>query len=543
MITTLHIKNIGIIEDLTIDLNKGLNVLTGETGAGKTLIIDSLQIISGGRFSKDMIRRGENNSFVELCMYDPKNEKSEDGNIIVSREINLNGKNMCKINGRMVTVNELKEFMSEFIDIHGQNDNQHLLDNKKQLGYLDGYAGDEIKELKQKYYETYIQYGKIKKELKDNFGDDKEKQRKIDLLQYQIKEIEEADLKIGEEATLEEQRKIIVNSEKIAENLQNANSLIEDGGIDNISMAIRALEKIENIDEKYGTVATNLKNLYYELQEISRDISSYKDNTDFNEEERENIEERLEQIRFLKRKYGNTIEEILEYKKEIKEELNKIENLEEYINELKAQKEKIENELEKLAKKINEIRCISAKKLSEQINKELVDLEMKNAKINIKVNYKDEEYFTTGKDEVKFYIATNVGEEEKELAKIASGGEISRIMLAIEKVIAEYDNTPVLVFDEIDTGISGKAANSVAQKLKAISKTHQVLCISHLPNIVAKADSNYFISKNIFENRTKTQIKLLKEEEVIKEIARISSGEINEITLKYATELRSRKTA
>ncbi len=543
MIANLHIKNIGIIEDLNIDLNKGLNVLTGETGAGKTLIIDSLQIISGGRFSKEMIRRGENNSFVELCMYLPNSEKAEDGNIIVSREINTNGKNMCKINGRMATVNELKEFMSEFIDIHGQNDNQHLLDNKKQLGYLDGYAGDEIKELKQKYYETYIQYGKIKKELKDNFGDDKEKQRKIDLLQYQIKEIEEADLKIGEEATLEEQRKIIVNSEKIAENLQNANSLIEDGGIDNISMAIRALEKIENIDEKYGTVATNLKNLYYELQEISRDISSYKDDTDFNEEERENIEERLEQIRFLKRKYGNTIEEILEYKKEIKEELNKIENLEEYINELKAQKEKIENELEKLAKKINEIRCISAKKLSEQINKELVDLEMKNAKINIKVNYKDEEYFTTGKDEVKFYIATNVGEEEKELAKIASGGEISRIMLAIEKVIAEYDNTPVLVFDEIDTGISGKAANSVAQKLKAISKTHQVLCISHLPNIVAKADSNYFISKNIFENRTKTQIKLLKEEEVIKEIARISSGEINEITLKYATELRSRKTA
>lgn len=543
MIANLHIKNIGIIEDLNIDLNKGLNVLTGETGAGKTLIIDSLQIISGGRFSKEMIRRGENNSFVELCMYLPNSEKAEDGNIIVSREINTSGKNMCKINGRMATVNELKEFMSEFIDIHGQNDNQHLLDNKKQLGYLDGYAGDEIKELKQKYYEAYIQYGKIKKELKDNFGDDKEKQRKIDLLQYQIKEIEEADLKIGEEATLEEQRKIIVNSEKIAENLQNANSLIEDGGIDNISMAIRALEKIENIDEKYGTVATNLKNLYYELQEISRDISSYKDDTDFNEEERENIEERLEQIRFLKRKYGNTIEEILEYKKEIKEELNKIENLEEYINELKVQKEKIENELEKLAKKINEIRCISAKKLSEQINKELVDLEMKNAKINIKVNYKDEEYFTTGKDEVKFYIATNVGEEEKELAKIASGGEISRIMLAIEKVIAEYDNTPVLVFDEIDTGISGKAANSVAQKLKAISKTHQVLCISHLPNIVAKADSNYFISKNIFENRTKTQIKLLKEEEVIKEIARISSGEINEITLKYATELRSRKTA
>ena len=543
MITNLHIKNIGIIEDLNIDFNKGLNVLTGETGAGKTLIIDSLQIISGGRFSKEMIRRGENNSFVELCMYVPNSPKAEDGNIIVSREINTNGKNMCKINGRMVTVNELKEFMAEFIEIHGQNDTQGLLNSKKHLNYLDGFSGEKLVKLKNRYQELYLEYIRIQKELKANFGDDKERQRKIDLLQYQIKEIEEADLKEGGEEELEEQRNIIDNSAKISENLQKANSLIEDGGIDNISMAIRALEKIEDIDKKYQETSTNLKNLYYELQEVARDINGYKDDTYFDENERNEIEERLDLIRLLKRKYGNTIKEILEYREKIEQELDKIENAEEYNNKLKTQIKEIETEMTEKAQEMHEIRKLAGSKLSLEINNELQELEMKNAKISVNVKYVEKEFFTTGKDIVKFYIATNVGEEEKELSKIASGGEMSRIMLAIKKVLAEYDNISILVFDEIDTGISGKAANSVGNKLKSIAGNHQVLCISHLPNIVAQADYNYFISKNVIEDRTKTQIKLLKENEVIEEIARISSGEINEVTMQYATELRNRKAS
>ena len=543
MITNLHIKNIGIIEDLNIDFNKGLNVLTGETGAGKTLIIDSLQIISGGRFSKEMIRRGENNSFVELCMYVPNSPKAEDGNIIVSREINTNGKNMCKINGRMVTVNELKEFMAEFIEIHGQNDTQGLLNSKKHLNYLDGFSGEKLVKLKNRYQELYSEYIRIQKELKANFGDDKERQRKIDLLQYQIKEIEEADLKENEEEELEEQRNIIANSAKISENLQKANSLIEDGGIDNISMAIRALEKIEDIDKKYQETSTNLKNLYYELQEVARDINGYKDDTYFDENERNEIEERLDLIRLLKRKYGNTIKEILEYREKTEQELDKIENAEEYNNKLKTQIREIETEMTEKAQEMHEIRKLAGSKLSLEINNELQELEMKNAKISVNVKYVEKEFFTTGKDIVKFYIATNVGEEEKELSKIASGGEMSRIMLAIKKVLAEYDNISILVFDEIDTGISGKAANSVGNKLKSIAGNHQVLCISHLPNIVAQADYNYFISKNVIEDRTKTQIKLLKENEVIEEIARISSGEINEVTMQYATELRNRKAS
>ena len=544
MISSLHIRNIGIIEDLSIDFNKGLNVLTGETGAGKTLIIDSLQIISGGRFSKEMIRKGESNSFVELCLYCPENEKAIEGNIIVSREINVNGKNMCKINGRMVTVNELKDFMKQFIEIHGQNDNQNLLDSKLHLKYLDGFIGTEILgEDKETYRTLYNRYLEIKEELKQNYGDDKERQRKLDLLKYQTEEIEQAKLKENEEEGLEEKRKLFLNSEKIVENLTEADSVLSENTIDSLSMAIRALEKIEGIDKKYEKVSNSLKSSYYELQEIARDISGYKEDVYFDEEERNHIEERLDTIYSLKRKYGNSIQEILEYSKQIQEEIEHIENLEEYNNKLKIELKKIEKEMNILGKKMSTVRTEYAEKLSKSINKELVDLEMKNAKINVKVDYKEEEFFKTGKDIVKFYIITNLGEDEKELSKIASGGEMSRTMLAIKKVLADTDKIPVLVFDEIDTGISGKAANSVASKLKAIAKKHQVMCISHLPNIAAVADYNYFISKNVKEERTKTQIKLLKENEVIEEIARISSGEINEVTLQYAYELRNKKAS
>ena len=543
MITTLHIKNIGIIEDITIDFNQGLNVLTGETGAGKTLIIDSLQIISGGRFSKEMIRKGENQSFVELCMYEPDNENAIDGNIIVSREINLNGKNMCKINGRMVTVNELKEFMRQFIEIHGQNDNQNLLENKMHLNYLDGFIGEKILNQKQKYIELYDKYCEIKQELKNNFGDEKERQRKLDLLQYQIKEIEEANLKTKEEDELEEKRKMMLNAEKITENLQEADTLISENGIDSISMAIRALEKIEQIDSKYEKASSELKSIYYELQELARDVNSYKSDMDFNEEERDFIEERLDLIYALKRKYGNTIEEILKYKEKIKEEVEHIENLEEYNEKLRKQQKEIEEQMKLLADDMHEIRTRKAEVLSEKINQELKELEMKNAKIDVKVTYLEDEYVRTGKNNVTFYITTNMGEEAKELSKIASGGEMSRTMLAIKKVLADTDQMPVLVFDEIDTGISGKAANSVANKLKTIANSHQVMCISHLPNIAAMADYNYFISKEVYQDRTKTQIRLLQEKEVIEEIARISSGEINEVSLQYANELRNKKAS
>ena len=543
MITNLHIKNIGIIEDIEIDFNEGLNVLTGETGAGKSLIIKALNIIAGGRFSKDMIRKGETNAFIEICLYEPENENSIDGNIIVTRETNLNGKNMCKINGRMVTVNELKDFMKNIIEIHGQNDTLSLQDNKEHIKYLDGFIDNDIYNLKKEYINFYNRFKEIKKELKENLGDDKERQREIDLLKYQLNEIDLAKLKDGEEEILEEKQKIISNSEKISIVLNEIEEAIGENVIDLISNSIREIEKIENIDTKYGNIANDLKNTYYELQEITRDASNCKEEINYNEEELKNIDDRLGLIFSLKRKYGNSIKEILIYKNKIEEKIEKIENLEDYICNLKQEESKIKEKLNELGIKIHNIRELKAKDLADQINQNLQNLEMKNAKINIHIDYNKEEFFENGKDKVEFFICTNLGEDEKELNKISSGGEMSRVMLAIKAVIAKTDNIQNLIFDEIDTGISGKAANSVAEMLNKISKNHQILCVSHLPAIAASADYNYFISKNVVNDRTTSSIKKLEEREVLYEIARISSGNVNDVTLKYAEELRQKKLA
>ena len=539
MITTLHIKNIGIIDDLSIELGEGLNVLTGETGAGKTLIIDAINIISGGRFSKEMIRKGENYSFVEINLYLPNHPISIENNIIVSREIHLNGRNSCKINGRLVTLTELKEFMNNIIDIHGQNDNQKILNSKYHIKYLDNFIGQKILDIKNQYKDLYKKRIEIKKELKENLSDDKEKQRKLDLLQYQFDEIDMANLKENEEDELEEKRKLFMNAEKIGKSLNSADLALGEGAVDKINDAIKAIEKISDIDKIYEQKLSELKSIYYEVQELSRDISSLNSEMYFDENERNETEERLDLINSLKRKYGNSINEILEYKNNIEKEIERINNLDEYNAKLKENLKVIEEEMLVLAIKMHNIRVEVAQRLSENINKELQDLEMPNAKFLIDI--KETEFNKNGTDEIEFFISTNIGEDSKPLAKIASGGEMSRIMLAIKTVLANTDSTPVLIFDEIDTGISGKAAKAVGEKLKIIGKNHQVLCITHQPSIAAKGDENFYISKVSEEGRTYTKVKKLIEEEIIKEIARIANGEITDIALKHAIELR--KTA
>ncbi len=539
MISTIQIKNIGIIDNLSINLENGFNVLTGETGAGKTLIIDSLGIICGNRFSKEMIRKGEEYSYIEACIYLPENENSIDGNIIVSREIYANGRNSCKINGRLVTVNELKEFMKQIIDIHGQNDNQMLLDKASHIEYLDSFIGKEISLIKTEYKNLYNIYNEIKLELKNNYGDETEKQRKLDLLKYQLDEIKEVNLKEGEDEKLEEQRKKIINSEKIIENIEIADNSLSNEAVDNINSAIRALEKIESIDEIYSKKLTELKNIYYDIQEISRDISSMKEDVYFDEEERNEIEERLDTIFSLKRKYGNSIKEILKYKEKVENEIYEIENLDEINEKLRSKLIETGKQMKLLADKMHQIRKEKANELSQKINKELTELEMKNAKFNVKVEYNDKEFFNkNGLDEIEFLISTNIGEEEKPIIKIASGGEMSRIMLAIKSVLSEVDKIPTLIFDEIDTGISGIAAKSVGSKMKKISKNHQILCITHLANIAAQGTYNYYISKAIEDNKTRTKVEKLNEEGTIKEIARIASGDINEVSIQHAKQLR-----
>jgi len=539
MIGIMHIKNIGIIEDLTVEFNTGFNVLTGETGAGKTLIIDSLGIIAGGRFSKEMIRRGENHSFVELNLFLPNNNQSIDGNVVVSREIYDNGRNTCKINGRLVTVNELKEFMSSVIDIHGQNDNQVLMKKQEHINYLDNFIGSEILNIKEEYLVLYEEYNRTQKELKQNYGDEKEKQRKLDLLRYQFNEIEDANLKQNEEEELFELHKVMKNSEKIYTNLVEIENNLSNNAIEAINNSIRCFEKIESLGEKYQNKLIELKNIYYEVQELSRDVIDMNNELIFDEEKRNEVENRLDFIYSLKRKYGNSIEEILEYKQNVEDEIYNIENCEEHNNKIKQTLVKLQEKMNVLCSKMNALRNKYSNILSQSVNKELVDLEMQNAKFSVYIKFDENNQYTeNGLNEIEFLISTNVGDEAKSLVKIASGGEISRIMLAIKTVLADSDEVPVLIFDEIDTGISGKAAKSVGEKIKIISKKHQVLCVTHQPSIAAKGDYNYFISKKVKNEKTVTNIKLLAENEVINEIARIASGDITINSINHAKELR-----
>ncbi len=535
MINTLHIKNVGIIDEISVDLNKGFNVLTGETGAGKTLIIDSLDILAGGRFSKEMIRKGENYSFVEMSI---KKNNSNEEDTILSREININGKNLCKINGRMVTVSELKNFMKNLLDIHGQHDNQSLLNTTTHINLLDKFAGNSLKPIKLDYSEKYSEYKRLKEEIAKNYGDDKERQRKLDLLKYQSNEIEEANLKKGEEEELEERKKIMLNAEKLSKNLEIAENEILNVSLDSIASAMKSLEKIEDINEEYKKQSEKIRSIYYDLEDCGREISRFSEDIYFDEREIEDVESRLNIISSIKRKYGNNIDEILKYKAEVEKEIYDIENLEEYTNKLKHDLEILEEEMKELCKKMHNIRERTGEFLSEQIQKELIDLEMKNTKFKVKIDYSSSNQFNeNGQDNIEFLIMTNVGEDFKPLTKIASGGEMSRIMLAIKKVLADVDEVETLVFDEIDTGISGKAASKVAEKMKEISKNHQIICVTHLATIAAKGDSNYYINKKVEDGKTKTNISLLTDNKLIEEIARIASGEVTKVSMQYAKEL------
>lgn len=410
------------------------------------------------------------------------------------------------------------------------------MEKETHIEYLDKFAGTEIQKLAKEYSTLYEKRAELKQELKKNYGDEKEKQRKLDLLKYQVNEIESAKLLPNEEEELNAKRQIMLNSELIMENIKSADYNVNEVAIEAVNTAVRGLEKIAELDNKYSNVLEELRNTYYELEESGRDIASLNEDNCFEEEDRTKIEERLDLIFSLKRKYGSNIEEILEYCDKIKKELYEIENLEEYTNKIKKEIKELEQQMLAIAEKMNDIREKTAKILDEKITNELSDLEMKSAKFQVKIE-KETELNKNGINTVEFLIKTNAGDTYKPLIKIASGGEMSRIMLGIKKVLADVDEVPVLVFDEIDTGISGVAANKVAEKLKAISSKHQVLCITHLAPIAAKGNNNYYINKQEENGRAKTKVTKLNKEQKIKEIARIASGEINEVSLKHAESL------
>lgn len=551
MLLNLHVKNLALIEEVDVDFEKGLIVLTGETGAGKSLILGSVNIALGNKASKDMIRKGTDYSLVELTFsvsetcakqlkkYDIYME--EDNIITVTRKIS-EGRSISKINGETVNIKTLKNVMSLLIDIHGQHDHQSLLYTKNHLDILDKFAKDSILELKEKIKEEYSKYTKLIKKLEEFNIDEGQKAREIEFAEYEVNEIESANLKPEEDVQVEEEFKKLSNSKEIVSALSeiyNALSYETAGGLgDIINKAVMDINSIKGMDEKISQFQTELYDIDNLCRELTSQIYDYNSGMDFNPEYVREVEERLDVINHLKLKYGNSIEEIIRYKEEKEEYLEKLNNMTDEMESVKNQISELEGTLNNLCTKLSEQRKKAAKELEVLVKQALVDLNFIAVEFEIQITRK-ESIGENGFDNVEFMISTNPGESVKPLVKVASGGELSRIMLAIKSILATEDDIDTLIFDEIDTGISGQTAMKVAEKMAKISRNHQVICISHLSQIAAMADSHYLIKKTADENSTTTSIKKLTRRQSIEELVRINGGTgITEAGLIHATEMK-----
>ena len=551
MLLNLHVKNLALIEEVDVDFEKGLIVLTGETGAGKSLILGSVNIALGNKASKDMIRKGTDYSLVELTFSVSENcakqlkkydiYMEEDNIVTVTRKIS-EGRSISKINGETVNIKTLKNVMSLLIDIHGQHDHQSLLYTKNHLDILDKFAKDSILELKEQIKEEYSKYTKLIKKLEEFNIDEGQKAREIEFAEYEVNEIESANLKPEEDVQVEEEFKKLSNSKEIVSALSeiyNALSYETAGGLgDIINKAVMDINSIKGMDEKISQFQTELYDIDNLCRELTSQIYDYNSGMDFNPEYVREVEERLDVINHLKLKYGYSIEEILRYKEEKEEYLEKLNNMTDEMESVKNQISELEGTLNNLCTKLSEQRKKAAKELEVLVKQALVDLNFIAVEFEIQITRK-ESIGENGFDNVEFMISTNPGESVKPLVKVASGGELSRIMLAIKSILATEDDIDTLIFDEIDTGISGQTAMKVAEKMAKISRNHQVICISHLSQIAAMADSHYLIKKTADENSTTTSIKKLTRQQSIEELVRINGGSgITEAGLIHATEMK-----
>lgn len=551
MLLNIHIENFALIDKADIKFIKGLNMLTGETGAGKSILIDSINFILGNKQNKDIIRIGENSAYVEgVFSYSSQEVNSilEDygieieENIIISREINKSGKSFSRINGRAVTVGLLKSIGKYLIDIHGQHEHQSLLNDESNIKILDLFCGNDLKSVMEKYTLKYEEYTELIKKIENISKNEKERLRIFDLLSFQTQEISEAELKVDEDKDLSDKRDTMRFSEKIFSSLNSVYtnlymSPIGNSAYDSISASIKDLSSIEEYDEKIKGMKGSLEDIYYRLESVLEDVRGYKASIDFNEDILEDVENRLEVINKLKRKYGSTVEEILEYNESSLKELSDIKNADKLILELEESKDILIKDLEEISVQITNIRKKHANKLKLLIEKELKDLGMEKAIFDVEL-IEESEFKSNGKNAVRFLMTANAGQPLKAISKVASGGEISRIMLAIKTVIADIDSIPTLIFDEIDTGISGRIAQAVGEKMCKISTRHQILCVTHLPQIASMSDAHFRIEKNTKENFTLTEIKLLNKSEKIEELARMLGGAvITDLTKKNALEV------
>ncbi|HAC0806524.1 TPA_asm: DNA repair protein RecN [Listeria monocytogenes] len=552
MLQEMTIKNFAIIESLSLTFQEGMTVLTGETGAGKSIIIDALGLLVGGRGSADFIRHGEerlelqglfalaeDNLACRNALIENGIDASDDM-VVLERSLFRSGKNSCRINGKLVTTVLLRQIGSKLIDIHSQHEHQELMNEEFHLSLLDRFASDKIKPALTKYQTNFKEYQTIEKEWQNWTKNERELAQRLDMLRFQQQEIENADLQAGEEDRLLEQKNILANFEKLNENLQGAYAAIqgEPGGLEFVGEAMRQMETAASIHTDYKAVSEAISSSYYMLEDSMSQIRQSLDQLEFQPEELNQIESRLNDLNQLKRKYGKTIEDIIQYEQEISSEMEKLTDSESHVGHLETKLATLKTELTKHAATLTDIRKKAAVTLEKQIKQELNQLYMEKAIFSVRFEANKMELTELGQDSVVFYMSTNPGEPLKPLAKIASGGELSRMMLALKTIFSRHQGITSIIFDEVDTGVSGRVGQAIAEKIYAVSVGSQVLCISHLPQVAAMANHHYYITKKVQNKRTTTSVTVLKGVEKVEEISRMIAGiEVTELTKQHAKEM------
>ncbi len=553
MLRQLSIRNVALIERQSIDFFDGFSVLTGETGAGKSIIIESLNFVLGERASRELVKSGAERASVEAVFRVAENEPAaavldeqgvlcEDGELTLYREFTLAGRNVCRANGTMISAGTLKRIGDALVDIHGQHEHQSLIDPKRHIVLLDRFAGKEDAECRARVAEAYRRAAEAQKKLRAAQFDEQERARRCDMLAYQVKEIESANLTDGEEERLEEQRELLQNAQAVMEGLEGAGEALsgeEAGALGALSVALRMLDGIARYSADYAQVSEKLHSLYYDLEDASYSVRDFRTNFSYEPGMLDEIETRLELIAALKRKYGASVAEILAFRERSAEELELLSGAEERREELKAAYDEAKRQYDEQSAELTEIRRQAARRLTERILPELADLGMPHAAFEASFRRMGGELpSSNGADEVEFLLSTNRGEPVKPLSRVASGGELSRIMLSFKSVLADLDGIPTMVFDEIDSGISGQVGTAVAVKMRQIADSHQVLCITHLPQIAAYANRQYLVFKEESGGHTRSLARLLGEEERVGEIARIMGSAPNDpVALEHVKQL------
>uniref|UniRef100_UPI004057B8E0 DNA repair protein RecN n=1 Tax=Agathobacter sp. TaxID=2021311 RepID=UPI004057B8E0 len=551
MLQNLHVKNLALIDETEVEFSEGLNILTGETGAGKSIIIGSINLALGQKVSKEMLKENGETAFVEL-IFSVDNDKTksklkemdieieEDGTVILSRKI-TSGKAVARINGEAVSASKLKAVSSLLIDIHGQHEHQSLLSKKKHLDILDAYAKKELAGKKERLKEAYAAYKKLKEEWEHSNLDAEERKRELSFLEYEVSELEEAELRAGEDDELEEQFRRFSNSRKIMEGVGRAYEATAGDGESAsalIGMALREVSLVSGYDKPLEELESQLYDIENLLHDFNHSLSSYISGADFDEETFYKIEKRLDIINHLKSKYGNSIETILHVYEEKCERIRVLNDYDTYLHELSVSLAEAEKKVDVLCREISKVRKERAKELCKSITAALLDLNFLDVQFDMEFG-EPAAYSANGFDEPEFMISTNPGEPLKPLGKVASGGELSRIMLAMKTIMADADEIESLIFDEIDSGISGRTAQMVAEKMSILGRNHQIICITHLPQIAAMADGHFLIEKKVENSVTRSDIYPLNQEESILELARMLGGvEITDAVVKNAKEMK-----